>query len=205
MNLTRTQIKDSAKIALSLIEKYRRDYDGINKDFKPEVIAEKRAEIYSKFSTAIGEHIAVLTHGADQLKAEREALTDPARHLVINGMAAAKDMTPGQAWLAQSFEKIPAAYVMDAIKEIDSDAVKLAAFMVTDTSTKEGKVIAAAILGSVEVDTAGTRSLAELEKEARKALFEYQDRPGAGINPAARMALGRQIDGLEKVAVPPVA
>lgn len=202
MKLEHSKIREAAKTAINLIEKYRRDYNGINKDFKPEVISEKRAALFTEFSTKMSDILPVLTAGADQLKTEREALTNPERHLVINGVKAANDMTPGQAWLAQSFKELPEAHRMAAIEQIDSDAVKLAAYMAADTNTEEGKKAAAALLDTIEINTPETRALAQLEQEARKALFEYQDRPGSGMSPASRMALGRQINTLEKVSIP---
>jgi len=202
MNIyTHTQIKEAAAALVPMIEKYRRDYANVSNDLKPEVAAQKKKELHDKFNAEAAPRVVTLQGGIEQLKKERDEMGSPERHLVLNGIKAAKDMKPGEVWLAQAFEKMPEGQLLAAIEKIDNDAVRLAAYMATDETTL-GKKAAAALLEQVTVDTPAVRSLVLLEQEAVKALYEYEDLPGARKSPANRMALGRQISNLDKTSIP---
>ena len=200
MTTSPDELKATAKAAMNLIEKYRADYNGISKEFKPEIAAEKRAAIYTKFSTAMSEYLPKLKAGSEQMKKEREKFTDPALRIFLDGMKA--DMSSKEIWLAENFGKISPNYQLEAVKEIKNAGVKLGAMLALDASTPVGKLALGALFDSVDVQGAPVKAFIEAEKQALKTLFEYEDRPGAGLSAANRMTLGRQINDLDKITIP---
>lgn len=200
MSISTEELKATAKAAMNLIEKYRADYNGISKDFKPEIAAEKRAAIYTKFSANISEYLPKLKAGAAQMKKEREKFTDPALRIVLDGMKA--DMNNKEVWLAENFGRISPNYQLEAVKEITNAGVKLGAMLALDDTTPTGKLSLAALFDSVDVQGGPVKAFVEAEKLALKTLFEYEDRPGSGLSASNRMTLGRQINDLDRVTIP---